>query len=104
MLNFKQLLDRVQGMGLKSEDLALLTSTLVEYRDVMEYAYSIVDEKCQDVVDFMEEHSLEDSEEDRLTDDEYSAWVNMAKILDCDYPLPEWYDEMWPGNSDPTEE
>lgn len=84
----------VKGLDNGAGNMDLLIA-LQNYRGIMYSAYEVVNTQCMSVIEYMEEHNMGDSEEDTLTQDEQESWIELAHILGEDYPVPDWYHEMW---------
>lgn len=62
---------------------------LQQYRAVMSDALEVVSVECNEVIEFMDDNNLRDSEEDTLTPCERDAWAGLCEALGYDNPLPE---------------
>lgn len=72
-----------------------LIIALQNYRSIMSDALEVVESQCEAVLEFMDDRSLQDSEDDTLTQSEQDAWIGLSEALGYDYPIPDWYKELW---------
>lgn len=95
-------IELLKAPSLTEQDRRELIFTLIDYRGVMSDALEVVSSKCNEVLEFMDENDLKDSEDDTLTQCEQDSWIGLEAVLGGEYPVPNWYRELW-IDSQPTE-
>lgn len=80
-------------------DTETIIVALQQYRSIMSDALEVVSSKGEEVLGAMDEFNSRDDEDDTLTQCEQDSWIGLCEILGYDYPIEDWYREMWIDNS-----